>query len=433
MDFPAISSGCSARMHWVMKTTPAGVGRRDERARPWRMTAAWVAVVLVTGACHGAPAERESSSARDSAGIQIVESTAPVWGERDAWQVDPAPILTIGVLEGPEEYQLFRAFSPLRTPRGEIVVANTGSLQMRFYDLQGKYLRAVGREGGGPGEFMRMGAIWRLGDDSLVVFDFGNNRLSVHGIDGSFGRTLRLEHVTTAIPLPVGVFADGSILAYWHLVSEGPTGDGLQRIPRMYGIWDAEGAFVDSLARLPGSELFSVSVGPEHSLATGRPFGRAPVEIAGGGRWYYGSSDRYEIEVRGMDGTLQRLIRRPVPNRLVTKDLIAERERRLRERRAQRGATSATPFDGIPYPADMPPYESLRLDAGGNLWVAYYRLEEEPVRWAVFDPAGRWLGDVQTPDGGRVWDIGDDYVLGVWQDELDVQQVRMYRLVKGGS
>lgn len=53
------------------------------------------------------------------------------------------------------------------------------------------------------------------------------------------------------------------------------------------------------------------------------------------------------------------------------------------------------------------------LDAGGSLWVAYDRLEGEPFRAAVFDPEGRWLGDVETSPGGRVWDIGDDYVLGV--------------------
>jgi hypothetical protein len=403
------------------------------RRRPLRMAAAGIAIASVTGACGGTSGERATSTVRDSAGIQIVESTAPVWEEGAGWQVAPEPILTIGVLEGPEEYQLFRAFSPLRTSRDEIVVVNSGSLELRFYDLQGRYLRAVGRKGGGPGEFAMMSELWRLGEDSLVVFDYGNNRLSVHGIDGSFGRTMRLESVTTAIPLPMGVFADGSILAYWHLPSNGQATGGLQRIPRMYGIWDTEGAFVDSLARLPGSELFSVSVGPEHSVATGRPFGRSPAEIAGGERWYYGSSDRYEIEVRATDGTLERLIRRPVPNRPVTEELIEDRERRLRERRAERGVTSATPFDDIPYPADMPPYEEFRLDASGNLWVAYYRLEDEPVRWAVFDQEGRWLGDIETPPNGRVWDIGNDYVLGVWQDELDVQQVRMYRLVKGGG
>ena len=76
---------------------------------------------------------------------------------------------------------------------------------------------------------------------------------------------------------------------------------------------------------------------------------------------------------------------------------------------------------------------SIGADAVGGISPAYYRLEEEPVRWAVFDPEGRWLGDVETPRGGRVWDIGNDYVLGVWQDALGVQQVRMYRLVKSGG
>jgi len=397
------------------------------------VAAAGVTLMSVTAACNRAPSARASSTVRDSAGIQIVESTAPAWGKEEAWRVDSEPILTIGVSEGPEEYQLFRAFSPLRTSRGEIAVVNSGSLELRFYNLEGRYLRAVGRKGGGPGEFAMMSELWRSGEDSLVVFDFGNNRLSVHGIDGSFGRTMRLEQVTAATPLPRGVFADGSILAFWHLVSSGPTAEGMQRIPRMYGIWNADGAFIDSLARLPGSETFSVRVGAEQSVSTGRPFGRQPVVVAGGDRWYYGPSDRYEIEVRAMDGTLERLIRRPIPNRPVTDALIAERERRVREFRAERGITSGTPFDDIPYPADMPPYEELRLDAGGHLWVAYYRLEGEPIRWAIFDPEGRWLGDVETPSGGRVWDIGDDYILGVWQDEMDVQQIRMYRLVRGGG
>jgi hypothetical protein len=32
------------------------------------------------------------------------------------------------------------------------------------------------------------------------------------------------------------------------------------------------------------------------------------------------------------------------------------------------------------------------------------------------------------PASFRVHDIGEDYILGVWQDELDVPYVRMYGL-----
>jgi hypothetical protein len=42
------------------------------------------------------------------------------------------------------------------------------------------------------------------------------------------------------------------------------------------------------------------------------------------------------------------------------------------------------------------------------------------------------LGQVETPTRGRLLQIGSDFVLGVWRDELDVEQVRLYRLLKAG-
>ena len=54
-------------------------------------------------------------------------------------------------------------------------------------------------------------------------------------------------------------------------------------------------------------------------------------------------------------------------------------------------------------------------------------------RWTVFDPRGRMLGTIETPGSGRVTEIGEDYLLGIWTDELDVEQVRMYRLYKEGG
>ena len=67
----------------------------------------------------------------------------------------------------------------------------------------------------------------------------------------------------------------------------------------------------------------------------------------------------------------------------------------------------------------------------GNLWVKEYsRPTDERPRWSVFDREGRWLGTVETPDGFRVQQIGPDWILGVEKDELEVEHVRMYPLVK---
>ena len=73
----------------------------------------------------------------------------------------------------------------------------------------------------------------------------------------------------------------------------------------------------------------------------------------------------------------------------------------------------------------------------GSLWVEnstdenYTHIDSnEQPSWAVFRDDGRYLGEVETPMGAQVTHIGDDFVLVIWEDELGVQQVRMYELVK---
>jgi hypothetical protein len=76
-------------------------------------------------------------------------------------------------------------------------------------------------------------------------------------------------------------------------------------------------------------------------------------------------------------------------------------------------------------------YGRLLVDSEGNLWVADYSEErDDEGTWSVFDPEGRFLGTVETPTGGRVHQIGDDFVLGIWRDELNVEYVRLYELMK---
>lgn len=71
------------------------------------------------------------------------------------------------------------------------------------------------------------------------------------------------------------------------------------------------------------------------------------------------------------------------------------------------------------------------MDEEGHLWVADYRRprDEEP-RWSVFDPNGRLLGTVPMPPKFGALQIGGDFVLGHWVDDLDVEHVQLYRLVK---
>lgn len=50
--------------------------------------------------------------------------------------------------------------------------------------------------------------------------------------------------------------------------------------------------------------------------------------------------------------------------------------------------------------------------------------------WSVFDATGTLRGEVEAPLGLEPYHIGDDFLLGTWRDELDVEFVRLYVLQK---
>jgi hypothetical protein len=86
----------------------------------------------------------------------------------------------------------------------------------------------------------------------------------------------------------------------------------------------------------------------------------------------------------------------------------------------------------VPAPTSRPPYSRIFLDRAGNLWVESGRAsgsEPPSIDYLVFDPSGALLGVVALPPI-EVLEIGDDYVMGVYRDELEVQYLQVHEIVK---
>lgn len=89
----------------------------------------------------------------------------------------------------------------------------------------------------------------------------------------------------------------------------------------------------------------------------------------------------------------------------------------------------------------LPAYSAILLDDDGHLWVENFRWfagndpypDRGPTVWSVFDPDGRWLGDVETPPGVLVRHVGADRVLGFVIDELDVKEIYAFPLARDGG
>ena len=80
----------------------------------------------------------------------------------------------------------------------------------------------------------------------------------------------------------------------------------------------------------------------------------------------------------------------------------------------------------------LPLFGSPFADADGKVWLPSYRpaYPEEGSPYTVISPGGEWLGQVETPPRFRILDVTGGLVLGVIRDEMDVESVMVYGLVR---
>jgi hypothetical protein len=69
------------------------------------------------------------------------------------------------------------------------------------------------------------------------------------------------------------------------------------------------------------------------------------------------------------------------------------------------------------------------VDQTGTLWVNAYGMPgADSTTWSVFDADGRWLSDIMLPEAWQILDVGQDYILALTRDELDIERVQKHRL-----
>ena len=389
-----------------------------------------LASALGLAACGAGDRPGSAPVVRDSAGITIVENSAPAWRPGEAWRIPAEPEVEIGVLEGEAPYQLYRVAGAVRLSDGRIVIANGGTSELRYYTPDGRHLHSVGREGDGPGEFRMIGRIIRLPGDSVLAANLmPPPRLALFDDEGAFVRA-----ITPAPQSPVGRLSDGTLVAHATVNVRNPQ-NGTIRIPAIVVLHAPASAAADTIVSLPGSERY-VQIDQETGwfLIRPAPFGRSAHVAVAADRIYAGENESYEVGVYVPGTGLTQLIRRTRPNRPVTRAMIDELRRRNlenarddNERRAIERQLAEAAF-----PETLPAFSDLEADAAGRLWVKDYVVGGEENRWDVFEPDGRWLGTVVLPRGFNPTEIGEDYVLGIVRDDLGVELVRVHRIEKGG-
>jgi hypothetical protein len=163
------------------------------------------------------------------------------------------------------------------------------------------------------------------------------------------------------------------------------------------------------------------------------PYSKSTVFAAGRDEFHVGTQDAAEFRTHAGDGSLRRIVRTGRALVAVTdRHLQAMFDRMLERMPEQRREQARAEGPGNqPHGDVVPPYAAFITDRTGNLWVSDYDDPlSTPGRWTVYGEDGGVLARIALPERFLPFDIGADWILGRELDDLDVEHMRLYPIVR---
>jgi len=417
-------------------------------------TLAALAIPLLLAACGPGGASSDGDGTwvgtitTDGDVTTVVNESGSVWGGT-ATLVEEA---SIGVESGADEYMFGRIGAVYATDE-LIYVLDAQVPAVRVYDHDGTFVRTLGGEGQGPGEYTSPSLLTADNAGRVYLYDSRLGRINIYGPDGAVldgwpfttSRCCAWPMYTLtgeAAWAPVQEWNEDHSERRYGLQAVGPQGPygeitWIPELEHQQATYKVEGDFEDTA---PFSPWLLWNPAPD-------------------GRMLAGASDTYRFEVHDRDGS-KLIVQRtwePVPVPAEHKEW--ERRRTVSLRRRYNGADFT--WDGAEIPDHKAAYTSLIPALSGETWVlrwgASIRLDdctEDPIAegyqaayerpcWDnenivdVFGADGRYLGEVDVPDGvdpfALTFSVDDDRVVAAVEDAEGVLKVKRYRLVRPGD
>jgi hypothetical protein len=296
-------------------------------------------------------------------------------------------------------------------PDRRIVVVDRSEPHVRIFDPTGRPERVFARTGQGPAELQTPVSVSASADGTVEVVDMTLRRLVRFGPTGEDKGSVTLPGFAN-----IGAFAPQGGHA---LVAITASSSPVLRLMRVTADRPAELIEVgdqDFPQRPPGkAEALPVATAPDGSFVVGDGVGA------------------YVIRRYRRDGTPAGETRRDIPRvRRTPEETHAETARRdtmAAAMRAQLGGGGPIPgFPRAAIPAERTFFDAyaLRFDESGRLWVRVERAPPGRTVFDVFDPAGRYLGEVALPVAIKDFALGAGRLAAVVADDLGVEIIRVW-------
>lgn len=369
------------------------------------------------------------------------KSSSPAPASVATWTLgEPAP--RIGSLAGDET--ALTTVGDLVVRDGTVFILQPRDQTVRVFADTGTFLRTIGQEGEGPGEFLGPSTLGFLGD-TLWVGDSRLRRVTLFGRDGT---------VLEAFPFPLPNMGEALSAGFLGLtggggalVSTSPAFrselDGtshpfpLLSVSRDEDIRDtlatrnlahARGIMVtESQGTIQSIEVFAQTFSDHTLVDLASEGGRIAVVE----RPVAASPDLATYRVSSVTASGDTLFSVevpyepiPVPGELV--DSIVDRY-------AEGGRSRSRIRETLFFPDHYPPVSDVVAGEDGTVWVGRERRPGAPRAWDILGPDGALLAHMETPGGFRLHQAREGEIWGVITDELDVPYVVRYPVGSPGG
>jgi hypothetical protein len=280
-------------------------------------------------------------------------------------------------------------------PQGNIYVCDFQANHILKFDGTGKYLKSIGRQGQGPGEF-NMPYHIAVTADRLFVYDMRNSRLSALTLDGTFVKSVPLI-TGEGRPEDMSSLPGGDIVFGWETIFFGDRSRPQEYSIRIYS--------PDLTLR---KKIYSRDIWRNKFMDIGGRFSNiiqpfSPVvswDVTADGKIVVGDQKDYEVEILDLvKGKMASLKKAHEPVKVTAKDK-EEFFAGITYGSPEGGVTQGAPdsiVKNTEFPRDKPPYYNLAADSDGNILVFPHRKNkvEEWKYFEAFSPDGKFIGAVK--------------------------------------
>ncbi len=333
--------------------------------------------------------------------VVVSNPKAPVYKNETKMRIAFIEDLSIGEVEGDENYMFGRSIVFNTDGEGNFYVSDSDNNKIVKYNSQGKYLLTIGRKGQGPGEFQSLSMPRFDKDNNLYVADPINNRISFFDKNGKSLKQIQMQERY----FDPYINSRGFIVANkLNLSQEANT----QKQTFIYGLFDDKFNLAAELYRdetemaLPtGMDESSWVEFLAKALSRGAFRPRVRLTLANNDSIYLGYPEKYEINIYSHEGKIVKKITReyePI--------VVSEKDKESFLKIVGESLSASSPvftedikkkaFQKIKYPKYKPAYQSFILMENGWLAVIVDSVEGEYTLFDIFDQEGKYIANFKT-------------------------------------